>query len=282
MRLCVFEDFAVRDLEPLTFTRPAFDLRCGATSLLERQVCARPAAAGAPPQPVGALVRQELEGLCRLNHPGLVVNDTAWLSETSVVLVNARWLAPLRAPALAGPAVGMVGEQVAFVALPPPLTLPSPSGGEGRSCSPSPPGEEGRVRGARLDNSFDALAGCLEKWKQTLPHVPAGGSMIDAPWDLVERNGEALAQDCLRWQATRSFRADLPGLMLVGPRDQLLVDPSAQVEPLVLVDTTRGPVLIDRDAVVQAFTRLEGPCYIGAGTQVFGGRICGSSIGPQC
>src|SRR5262245_22585400 len=249
MRLSVFEDFAVRDLEPLTLTRPAFDLRCGAASLLERQ------ASACSPRQVGALVRQDLEGLCRLNYPGLVVNDLAWLSEPGLVLVNARWLAPLRAPDLTAPVVGMVGEQVAFVALP---------------------------QGTRLDGSPDGLAEHLADWKQTLPCVPAGGSMIDAPWDLVERNGEALAQDCFRWRATRSFQADLQGLMLIGPRDQLLVDPSAQIEPLVLVDTTRGPVLIDRGAMVKAFTRLEGPCYIGAGTQVFAGRICGSSIGPQC
>ena len=38
MRICVFEDAGVRNLEPLTLTRPAFDLRCGAGTLLERQL----------------------------------------------------------------------------------------------------------------------------------------------------------------------------------------------------------------------------------------------------
>jgi hypothetical protein len=56
MRLCVFEDFAVRDLEPLALTRPAFDLRCGARTLPERQ--ADFLSAGE----VGALVREEREG----------------------------------------------------------------------------------------------------------------------------------------------------------------------------------------------------------------------------
>ena len=37
MHICVFEDDGVGGLEPLTLTRPAFDLRCGASMLLERQ-----------------------------------------------------------------------------------------------------------------------------------------------------------------------------------------------------------------------------------------------------
>src|SRR5262249_40480083 len=37
MRICVFEDRDVALLEPLTLTRPAFDLWCGASSLLNPQ-----------------------------------------------------------------------------------------------------------------------------------------------------------------------------------------------------------------------------------------------------
>ena len=36
MRLCVFEDSSVDLLEPLMLTRPAFDLWCGASPLLEK------------------------------------------------------------------------------------------------------------------------------------------------------------------------------------------------------------------------------------------------------
>src|SRR5262249_34472135 len=46
--------------------------------------------------------------------------------------------------------------------------------------------------------------------------------------------------------------------------------------------TTRGAVLIDGDAVIEAFSRIEGPCYIGVGTQVRGAQLRGVSLGPQC
>jgi UDP-N-acetylglucosamine diphosphorylase/glucosamine-1-phosphate N-acetyltransferase len=41
-------------------------------------------------------------------------------------------------------------------------------------------------------------------------------------------------------------------------------------------------VLVDHGAVVRSFSRLEGPCYVGPGTQVRGAKVSGSSFGPHC
>ena len=41
--------------------------------------------------------------------------------------------------------------------------------------------------------------------------------------------------------------------------------------------------MIDREAVVSAFTRLEGPCYVGPRTHVLGAKIRGgTTLGPNC
>ena len=37
MRVCLFEDRGALDLEPLTLTRPVFELLCGLTSLAAKQ-----------------------------------------------------------------------------------------------------------------------------------------------------------------------------------------------------------------------------------------------------
>ncbi len=75
-----------------------------------------------------------------------------------------------------------------------------------------------------------------------------------------------------------------PGtLTLVGSSDLLRVDPTAHIDPFVVADTTNGPVVVSRDAVVSSFTRLEGPCYIGPRSEVYHGNIRGgTSIGPNC
>ena len=123
----------------------------------------------------------------------------------------------------------------------------------------------------------------MEVWKQTLPPVNAGGRMVGYLWDLVAWNGEQITQDFEHDSARLGVGAPSREVAVVGPSERLLIDPTARIEPMVVIDTTGGPVVIDREAVVTAFTRIEGPCYIGPQTQVFGAKIrAGTTLGPQC
>jgi UDP-N-acetylglucosamine diphosphorylase/glucosamine-1-phosphate N-acetyltransferase len=248
VRIYAFEDAGVGRLSPLTLTRPAFDLRCGARTLLERQE--RHFAARA----AGALVRPELAELARLAFPSLHINDPE-RSTRGVLLVNARWLVPAEPAAVpVSSEVGLVDDEVVYVALP------------------------GDTLG---DLTVQNLSWGLAEWRRSLPHSAAGGTLIGHPWDLVEHNAAALEAD---YQAVAGQRraGRFDGVSLLGPAERFLADPSARVEPHTLIDTRNGPVLLDRGVLVQAFSRLEGPCHVGADTQVHAGRVRGSSFGPQC
>jgi UDP-N-acetylglucosamine diphosphorylase/glucosamine-1-phosphate N-acetyltransferase len=263
MRVCLFEDRGVANLDPLALTRPAFELICGQTSLADKQCRAF------VPDAVGALVRPHLVDLLRQQQPLMPVNDLAWLRAEPTVLVNGRWLPPPLTPAplplysggeglgvRGGPCVALIGDEVAYAVLHTDrLTY----------CSPN------------------TLDDCLETWKQTLPHRAAGGRLIGYLWELVEHNAEQLAEDFRHSPVRHQAGWRPPGLALVGPENQLLVDATAQVDPHVVADTTHGPVVIDRDAIVSAFTRLEGPCYVGPGTHVLGAKVrAGTTLGPGC
>lgn len=141
MRLCLWED-GIEQLEPLSLTRPVFDLRCGFTTLGEKQR----RAVGV--EEWGALVRPPLEELFNLQHPNVPVNDSAWLHTDSLVLVNGRWLPPDDGFTLpASSCVGMVGDTVAYVVL----------------------------HHTAMAISLDGLSELLEEWQQTLAVQPAGG-----------------------------------------------------------------------------------------------------------
>jgi UDP-N-acetylglucosamine diphosphorylase/glucosamine-1-phosphate N-acetyltransferase len=247
MTLCVFETRAVYNLEPLSLTRPAFDLWCGAFSLLERQRRALAA------NEIGVVVRPALTELCRLQHSEIAVNDADWLRRTPKVLVNARWLPPTGPlPEAATPRVGCIGEEVAFAVLP---------------CA------------GAADLSFDNVDEVLAHLKQTLPQCDAGGAFISNPWDLVELNPQALAEDAhVPFHDNKAHT----GMEVIGPRERLIVHPSAVIDPLVIADTRNGSIVIDQGVVVQSFTRLEGPCYIGAETSLHGAKLRGGTIGPKC
>jgi UDP-N-acetylglucosamine diphosphorylase/glucosamine-1-phosphate N-acetyltransferase len=249
MRVCLFEDRGALDLEPLTLTRPVFELLCGLTSLGDKQ------RRHFSPAEVGFLVRPELADLCQFEHPGTPVNDAAWLSAAPVVLVNGRWL-PGRgsAPDAARPCIALVGGEVAYTVLDP----------------------------AHLaECSAETIDDCLSGWKARLPHLSAGGRMFHYLWEIVAYNGEQIVQD---WNSRSEAR--LPpaaGLAVVGPAERLQIDPTARIDPLVVADTTGGPVVIGPGAVVAAFTRLEGPCFVGPNTQLLGAKIrAGTTLGPDC
>ena len=257
MRVCLFEDAQVAALEPLALTRPAFELRCGMSTLADKQHRLFESIS------LGVLVRPHLAPLYARCHPAVTVNDFEWLRAGPTVFVNARWLPPLRAihfndPALftGGPHLGILDGEIAYAV----LTLD-----ELENFTPE-----------QLDEH-------LADWKSSLPHRSASGRLIRYLWELVDLNPEQIASDFLAACGSQQTIGRPATLTLVGRSDWLCVDPTARIDPFVVADTTNGPVIIDRDAVVTSFTRLEGPCYVGPRTHLFGANIRGgTTLGPNC
>src|SRR5262245_16535359 len=251
MRLCIFEDYGVAGLEPAALTRPAFELRCGVTTLFEKLVRTF------RHKTVGALVRPHVARIASRAQPHVVVNESAWVQAGPTVLVNSRWLPPRRfqLTRVDGSAVALVGDAIAYAVL---------MASDLADCTPQ------------------NVEACLAAWHARLPNRPAGGRLARYLWDLVEWNGEEIAADFPHlnhdemdgWPTT---------LTLLGPSDALWIADTARVDPFVMADTTNGPVVIDHDAVITSFTRLEGPCYSGPRSQVFTANIrAGTTIGPNC
>ncbi len=251
MRVCLFEDQGHAALEPLALTRPVFELLCGMGTLAAKQ-CRFFA-----PCEVGTLVRPRLAALAAQKDCRTPVNDLSWLRSEPTVLVNGRWLPPPGfAPDLGGPCVALAGDEVAYAVV-----------GADRLtyCSPH------------------TIDDCLEIWKTTLPVHLAGGSLVRHLWELVDGNGEQIETDFLDTVGNRPPPLPDPAPAVVGPKERMLIDPTAHVDPMVVCDTRNGPVVIDREAVVQAFTRLEGPCYVGPRTHLMGAKVrAGTTLGPQC
>src|SRR5712671_4853695 len=92
MRLCLVEDNAVAGLEPLTLTRPVFDLLLGGGTLASKIV--RAFGVGPGPQRRGAVIRPYLASIQRQRDPHTAVNDRDWQARGPVVVVNGRWVPP--------------------------------------------------------------------------------------------------------------------------------------------------------------------------------------------
>ncbi len=271
MRIAFFEDSLATNFTPIALLRPVFELLCGQFSARER--CIRLV----PVSEWGVIVRPYLAETYKEEHPEARVNDWPWLQRESVLLVNGRWLATGNGLEQLQQAdestVGIIGDDIAFILLE-------------------------NVEVSFLEGNFDEA---LAKIAVTRRPVAADGVLVQRPWDLVDHNADVLRADFARKPVPESqtpMGSHVPftpyssigalgqlghQVAVLGNPQDVFIDPSAQVDPFVVIDARQGPVSVDAGAKIQAFTRLEGPCHVGQGSQIFRANVkAGTSIGPVC
>ncbi len=256
MRLCLVEDLAACGLEPLTLTRPVHELLLGTSTLATK--LARAMGVGPGPQRRSCLIRSHLADVQRQRDPHMVVNDRDWLARGPVIVANSRWVPPVdfEMPDRYGSWVGLCEGQPACAWV-----------GPEDSVSLEPQG---------VDDWFEQMMarhGGLE----------IGGEWINRPWDLVSKIGDHLQRDFASADKFGVSNRHLAKLALVGPVDRLCIHETARIDPYTVFDTTNGPIILGPNVWVQPFTRIEGPCSIGAESQLFRANLRGCvSIGPNC
>ncbi len=250
-RIALFEDDTSRQFAPLTLLRPVFELVCGQGSVRERLM------RHVEDAEWGALVREELTDSYREEQPTVVVNDMQWLSHSPTLLLNGRWLPePTAIRDLDPDTVSVIDDTPVALVLHPdevPLleTLP--------------------------------IGTVISQLAVSRQAVPVDGTLLQYPWNLIEHNGEQLIADFQR-RVTRPTKANIdPRVAILGSDDDVFIHPTAELDPFVVIDARSGPVWIDEQAHLQAFTRVEGPCFIGRESQLFRANVkAGTTIGPVC
>ena len=106
------------------------------------------------------------------------------------------------------------------------------------------------------------------------------GRWLAGTCDLLLAVEELLPADCEEFTLAGSDPVREGAIVLGDPAR--LVSLGALVEPGVVFDLREGAVVLAEGSEVRSGTRLEGPVYVGPETVVLGGRIRGSSFGPQC
>jgi len=242
----VFEDERWRKLRPLADTLPVPALAFGASSLGERLV----RAAGAPLLAVEA--RPEvLEAWSGRPAAAPAPQDPA----AGILALNAAalpgpWLDAVRAAE--GPRAWFAGERLVAARLTAAEAAPLIGTGAGFA--------------ARL-----AASGA--------PREAIEARVIEYPWHLIEWNAGALLDDLGRGGGIAGEVH--PSAVLIAP-SRIRVAAGARIDPLAVLDARSGPIAIGPRVVVHAHTLVTGPCAVGEGTQLLGGTIGGSTIGPEC
>lgn len=266
MRIALFEDAKSEQMLPLAAMRPVFELVCGRSSVRERLIRHLDVTEW------GVFVRPWLAEVYREEQPESHVNTTEWLKAGVTVFVNGRWLPTprdlKRLAAVESGSVGVHEAQLAWIVV--------------RS-------EEAELFDVgELDDSLRVLA-------RNARAVTVEGTVVEYPWDLVDRNADQLSADFRLLELDREQHVLLPNeifrprarlspeIAVLGEPAQVYVDRLAEIEPHVVLDARGGPIVISAGARVQAFSRIEGPCHVGHRAVILGAKIRGgTTIGPNC
>lgn len=241
--LALFEDDAWSNFTPVSSTRHLARQIIGASTLIEHVVRALKGAN------VVLLGRDYLEGLER-ERTRLPYNEIP----SSVLLVNAR-LNPLAGiEKLARSAQGKVILDRGEVAL---------------ASIRSDDLEMVIAKDGTLSRSG------LSKFAKTAERLESNGQLLFSyPWELLAVNADAIRAAVARTTSNGARTGEDPNVFL---------NPGAIVEDFVTLDTAGGPVIVDKGARIESFSRLSGPCYIGPGTTLHSALVReGTTISEGC
>ena len=191
MRVCIVEDKAVTDLEPLTLTRPAFELILGASSLEDK--IARTFGCDRSPVLRGSIVRPQLAAVLRERDPNAAINDRDWLARGPVLVANGRWVPPADFQAPDSAALGWASATAS-----PPAPGSAPGRPSPSNCTVSTPGST--------------------RWRPSSTCVELGGEWIDSALGPGRQERRPPGPRLRRPPAARGQQPPpRPTLALVGP-----------------------------------------------------------------
>ncbi|HEV2181228.1 MAG TPA: putative sugar nucleotidyl transferase [Gemmatimonadaceae bacterium] len=235
----LYDDARARTFAPFALTRPLGEMRAGAELIRRRWEMAFGARAA------GAVTAPHLECFDEPDAPP----PATGLLPAQAILVNSRCVVPLGWKARAGDVWTCAGE-IAAVRLARDTPVSELAHGEA-------PLQSLGTAGSRVE----AIAG---RW-------------LTAVWSFIADLLAQLREDIAVLGPLAPTTVP-QGAIVIGAHP-IYVEPDAVIEPGVCLDVTAGPVLVRHGATVRAFTRLVGPCVVGAGATVLGDRVNGCAIG---
>lgn len=250
MKICIFEDEKFDQLYPLTYLRPVFELKCGARSLYEK------VRRNYGDTEICFFIRPQLVNSFKKRNPQFSVNNLDSLKNDDFLLLNARLLLKEKVSPVSEE-IGIKDEAAAYI----------------------------NIKKETINKvNFSDFSEFLKNVLQILPQKEVDLKLISYPWDLINENGEAIKDD-FKALGKKGVEGEMHSQALIcGDKNNIYISKGAKIHPFVVLDVKEGPIIVEENAEVFPFARIEGPGVIGRNSMILGGakiREC-TSIGPVC
>jgi UDP-N-acetylglucosamine diphosphorylase / glucose-1-phosphate thymidylyltransferase / UDP-N-acetylgalactosamine diphosphorylase / glucosamine-1-phosphate N-acetyltransferase / galactosamine-1-phosphate N-acetyltransferase len=231
MQIVLFEDDAVRDLAPVTTGRPTYAVSCASYRLIDWVRTLN--------LPTYGAVRSHLLDIQKLDYD--LKSPTADSLATGPLLaLNARLV----------PSVDLVGVIQTLISEGRTAAIHADSGIAAAYYTNIPP---------QFATDTFSLSSQIRTTAQALPSVEKTVPMFCWPHDIVSENMRLL---------NSSLEHRLAGGGYKEVQDGVFLAEGAEIGQYAVIDTSHGPIVLDKNVKVGPFCYLSGPVYAGPNTRV--------------
>ncbi len=229
--ICIFEDQEYQNLQPLTYFRPSYHLKCGILSL-HRKI-----RRNYPDVRIELNTRSYLRNLIKQNRPDEIMDHV--LSE-QMLFLNGRILVDDDFHKI----IPIEGKDELFI------------------CGDTFVGA--RLSGKNLKQVSDSLKDVLsiadfpelEKKEITV-------RIIKYPWDLIRYNPEELISDYKKLTAQNENKIkEYPGVFFLN-KENIFLGKNVLIQPGVVFNAEEGPIYIGDNVKIMSNASIQGPAFIG-------------------
>ena len=249
MKYYIYENKCAENFEPLSLMRPAFDLRCGPFTFLERLFKLIPDSAE-----VSLIVRENLVNLTREMYPELEVNPDD-IKQGIWLLGNVFW----RKDDL---------KQIT-------KTSSEIFQSEGMQIGANLSQQEGNDwMNAGGPVSADLQLDLATTKLDSLP--------VNYLWEILQKIPWTMEEDTRHFLKRNEIVNSNQNLQVINPSNIWIEEPN-KIKPAVVIDASKGSVIIEKNVEIGPFSYLKGPLFIGKGTIIYPhSQIKESVLGPVC
>jgi UDP-N-acetylglucosamine diphosphorylase/glucosamine-1-phosphate N-acetyltransferase len=259
MHVVIFEGNRWPSFAPLSLSRPVFMLRCGLGTILDQQIRAL------RPTRLTLWVRPKLAEYCRRN----VVPNLPVPTKINEPLDDE--------PALLSSGRSIHLQRFAIPREPSVILDDGPAEGKASAL----------VRQALVHSPGLTHQDCLLRspaWMKLmdLPQTAPQSRLPQYVWDLTRWNEEAIIADAVDLCGEGADHPAGPYHMVHA--ENIHLASNVKIDPGVVLDASKGPIVIDAGASLGANSVLQGPCHVGPYSAISPLSYIrgGTSIGPGC
>lgn len=250
--ICLFEDEGYKNLLPLTYTRPVYDLRCGILTLGQKIIKYYPQSTK-----IYHTRRYLAQSIKEKNENNLVNN----FDFDNILFINGRLLFNYKLSKIISK-----------------MSINSILINAGIIIAASLDRNNLQIFVNALDDGID-----LNKFDNVIINE-TNATFINYPWDLINKNIEEITSDFEFIRGSRKKVINNYKAVEINGKKNVIIEKGVRIAPFTLLDASEGPIYIAKNAIIMSHVSIQGPAYIGESSviKMHASLYHGTNIGCYC